>query len=163
MIDQGIPEFLWPEILMAMITVTNVTATQTIKDMTPYKYFMNQVDLTKSYIPDVSHFRVLGAKTYVQIPVERRVKSYKGEPCSEIRFLVRYEGSKIYRVYIPSRPREKIIRSSNCRFDKGIFQEESELVITSESQQPQNQGETITENETTRDSEAILTTLEQRA
>ena len=27
MIDQGIPEFLWPEILIAMITVTNVTAT----------------------------------------------------------------------------------------------------------------------------------------
>ena len=109
MIDQGIPEFLWPEILIAIITVTNVTVTQTIKDMTLYEFFMNQVDLTKSHIHDVSHFRVLGAKTYVQIPVERRVKSHKGEPRSEIRFLVRYKGSKIYRVYIPLCPREKII------------------------------------------------------
>jgi hypothetical protein len=41
---------------MAIITVTNVTATQTIKDMTLYEYFINQVDLTKSHIPDVSHF-----------------------------------------------------------------------------------------------------------
>ena len=89
--------------------------------MTLYKYFINQVDLTKSHIPDISHFWVLGAKTYVQIPVERRVKSHKGEPRLEIGFLVRYKGSKIYRVYISLCPREKIIWSLNCWFDKGIF------------------------------------------
>ena len=53
-----------------MIIVANVTATQAVKDMTLYEYFINQVDLTKSYIPDISHFQVLGAKTYVQIPVK---------------------------------------------------------------------------------------------
>ena len=100
--------------------------------MTLYKYFINQVNLTKSHIPDISHFRVLGAKTYVQIPVEQQVKSHKREPCSEIGFLVRYKGSKIYRVYISSCLREKIIWSVNCQFDKRIFQEESELVIMSE-------------------------------
>ena len=116
-----------------MIIVTNVTATQAVKDMTLYKCFINQVNLTKTHKPDVSHFWILGTKTYVQIPIKQQVKSYKGKLCTEIGFLVRYKGSKIYRIYIPSRPREKIIWSLNCRFDKGIFQEESELVITSES------------------------------
>ena len=33
--------------------------------------------------------------------------------------LVRYEGVSIYRVYISSRVRDKIVYSSHVRFDKG--------------------------------------------
>ena len=87
-----------------MIIVTNVTATWAVKDMTLYKCFINQVNLTKTYKPDVSHFQILGTKTYVQIPIKWQVKSYKKKPYIEIGFLVRYKGSKIYRIYIPLCP-----------------------------------------------------------
>ena len=32
-----------------------------------------------------------------------------------------YEGAHIYRVYMPSRARDKIVRTSHVHFDKGGF------------------------------------------
>jgi hypothetical protein len=70
-------------------------------------------------VPSVAHFRVLGYKVYVLIEKERRVQSQKLAPRAEVGILVRYEGASIYRVYMPSRARDKIVRSSHVRFDEG--------------------------------------------
>jgi hypothetical protein len=64
---------------------------------------------------------VLGCKTYVQIPKERRVISQKVTGRAKIGILVGYKGSHIFRVYmlLKREPVEsKIVRSSNVRFDK---------------------------------------------
>jgi hypothetical protein len=70
---------------------------------------------------------------YVNIPKERRVKSAKLAPHAEEGYLVGFEGSKIYRVYLPGRT-QKIVRTSHCVFD------ESEPLETPEDpENPENQ------------------------
>ena len=54
---------------------------------------------------------------------ERRTKGNKLEKRAELGILVRYEGIYIYRVYVPTKRREKIVKSSNVRFNerKGLI------------------------------------------
>ena len=124
MISQNIPGWLWPEIFMSMIKVTNRTATLTLEDLTPYEAFMNAVDppegKDRKHQPFMGHLRVLGCKTYVLIPQELRQRSHKLEPRAEIGILVGYEGEHIYRVWIPGRKgfAGHIVRTSNARFDE---------------------------------------------
>jgi hypothetical protein len=54
---------------------------------------------------------------YTNIPKERRVKSAKLDPHAEEGYLVGFEGSHIYRVYLPGRS-QKIVRTSHCVFDE---------------------------------------------
>ena len=93
-----------------------------LKGKTPYKAFMDEFYLNQDNRPSVAYLRVLGCKTYIQIPKERRIISQKVAVQAEVGILVGYEGSYIFKVYIPLRkgPAEnRIIRSSNVRFNKG--------------------------------------------
>lgn len=114
-IDQTIPKFLWPELIRTQIMIANRSATSTLRGETPFQ-FLNRTCLGKNDVPDLSHLRVHRCRTYVQIPVKRRVISRKLDDRAEIGMLVGYEGQLIFRVYIPSR--RKVIRSSNVRFDE---------------------------------------------
>jgi hypothetical protein len=122
MIDLSIPMILWPLILEAMVLITNRTATSTLNGKTPYEALTDELHPGQDNRPSVAHFRVLGCKTYVQIPKERRVTSEKVKERAEVGILVGYEGTHIFKVYVPSRrgPLEnRIVRSSNVRFDEG--------------------------------------------
>jgi hypothetical protein len=74
MIGQNMPGYLWPEIFMSMIKITNRTAISNLENLTLYKAFMNAVDLLegedRKHQPFMGHLRVLGCKTYVLIPQE---------------------------------------------------------------------------------------------
>jgi hypothetical protein len=105
---------------MSAVYVTNRIATSSLDKMTPVEAFKRQVQPGLSdaeYMPDISHLRILGCKTYVNIPKERRIKSAKLAPHAEEGYLVGFEGSKIYRVYLPGRA-QKIVRTSHCVFDE---------------------------------------------
>ena len=54
---------------------------------------------------------------------ERKTKENKLEKRVELGILVRYESIYIYRIYVPTRREEKIVRTSNVRFDerKGLI------------------------------------------
>ena len=130
-----LPLELWPEILLGAVHITNRTATSSLEKMTPAEAFKRKVQpgLDSDYSPDISHLRVLGCKVYVNIPKERRVKSAKLAPHAEEGYLVGFEGSKIYRIYLPGRV-QKIVRTSHCVFD------ESEPPETPETpENPENQ------------------------
>ncbi|KAI1006112.1 Retrovirus-related Pol polyprotein from transposon TNT 1-94 [Podosphaera aphanis] len=114
-LDQKIPQFLWPEIMRTQIYIVNRVATSVLQNETPFQA-LNRLTLGNDEIPDLSHLRVLGCKVYVQIPIEKRVLSRKLDARAEIGILVGYEGSHIFRVYFPSR--KIVIRSSNIRFDE---------------------------------------------
>jgi hypothetical protein len=118
MIEMAIPDFLWPEILKSVVTITNRTATRVLDGKTLYQAFIDQVEPEVNHIPCVFYFRVLGCENYVQIPVQDRVLSEKTVPRAEVGIPVGYEGEHIYRVYVPTRRGDKIVRSSNCRFDR---------------------------------------------
>ena len=118
--DSGLLLELWPEVLLSAVYVTNRIATSSLDKMTPVEAFKHQVQPGLSdadYMPDISHLRIIGCKTYVNTPKERRVKSAKLAPHAQEGYLVRFEGSKIYRVYLPGRA-QKIVRTSHCVFDE---------------------------------------------
>ena len=108
----------------------NRTVTRILSSITPYKTFIDQIELNKKnqYRPKVSYFRVLGYKYYVYISEERKTKGNKLEKRAELKIFVRYEGIYIYRVYVLIRREEKIVRTSNVRFDerKGLITDEEE-------------------------------------
>ena len=88
--------------------------------MTPVEAFKRQVQLGLSdtdYMPDISHLRIIRYKTYINTPKERRVKSTKLVPHAEEGYLVGFEGSKIYCVYLPGRA-QKIVWTLYCVFDE---------------------------------------------
>jgi hypothetical protein len=121
MIDQGIPQFLWPEIISATVHVTNRSATSTLGGVTPFQAFLDSIWPETRHIPSVAHIRVLGCKAYVHIPKEDRVISEKLVPRAEVGILVGYEGSSIYRIYMPpklGRGKGRIVRTSHVRFDE---------------------------------------------
>ena len=63
------------------------------------------------------------------------MKENKLEKRIELEILVRYEGIYIYRIYVPIKRGEKIVRTSNVRFDerKGLItdgEKEKKLIST---------------------------------
>jgi len=83
---------------------------------------MDQVEPRVDHVPSVSYLRVLGSKAYVYILVQDRVLSEKTAPRAEIGILIGFEGNHIYRVYLPHRVGNKIVRSSSVRFDEAAPQ-----------------------------------------
>lgn len=120
-IDQNIPGFLWPQTFKATVYMMNRTASSVVENKTPYQAFMDQIEPDVDHVPSVAHLRVLGCKVYVLIEKERRVTSRKLAARAEVGILVGYEGTHIYQVYMPSRARDKIVRTSHVRFDEGDF------------------------------------------
>jgi len=125
MIDQDIPDFLWPEVLSAVVHVTNRVATRTLDNVTLMQFLQDQINPDEApYKPDLSHLKVLRCKAYVLIEEDRRVTLEKTKPRAEIGILIGYDGYNIWRVYILNRPglptaKNKIVSSSHVRFDKG--------------------------------------------
>ena len=124
MIAMEIPAYLWPEIFLACIHINNRTVSSTLKGKTPIKAFLDQVDpnfhLYQHHKPSIAHVRILGCKSYVLIPEGKRVHTEKLNPRAELGILVGYDGEKIYKIWIPSRKGNKLIRSSNVRFDEMV-------------------------------------------
>lgn len=116
--DRDIPHFLWDELFLAVVHVTNRTSTS-IHGLTPYEALLNEIYPECDNKPNLRHLRVLGCKVYVFIEKERRVQSHKLDARAEVGILVGYTGTTIYNVYIPSRNGAKVIKSSQVRFDEG--------------------------------------------
>jgi hypothetical protein len=114
MIDQNIPHNLWPEVLLAVVHITNFTATSTVEGKTLFQAFWDDIEPGAEHIPTVSHLRVLGCPVYVLIDPQKRVQSRKVAPRAELGILVGYEGYSIYRCFINS----KVIRTLYVRFDE---------------------------------------------
>ena len=78
---------------------------------------------------------------HVHISEERKTKKNKLEKRAELRILVKYESTHIYRVYVLIRKEEKIVRTSNVRFDERkrlITNKEKKKELTSTNQNPLN-------------------------
>ena len=86
-IDQDIPEFLWPECLLAVIHITNLTANG-ILGKTPYEAFWDDIEPGVSHTPSVKHLRVLSCKLYVLIEPENRLQSRKLASRAEVGTLI---------------------------------------------------------------------------
>jgi hypothetical protein len=136
-----LPNILWPELYLTAIYITNRTATLMLNGMTPAEAFKRQVQPGLSddnYKPDLSHLQAVGCKVYVNILKERRLKSAKLDPHAEEGYLVGFEGSYIYRVYLPGRS-QKIVRTLYYIFDELLLNQ-------AESQDLENLEEDVVSN-----------------
>jgi hypothetical protein len=121
--DTKAPKNLWPEIIQGIIHVTNRSATAALIDKTPYEALAEDIDRRLnpnatpiSFKPSIEHLKVLGCCAIVHIQKQRRTISEKAEPRAEEGILVGFEGTKIYRVWIPGR--RGITRTSTVTFDE---------------------------------------------
>jgi hypothetical protein len=67
--------------------------------------------------PDLSHIRVYGCLSYVHI--KNRPKKEKLVPKAEIGYLVGYDSTNIYRIWIPSR--DVIVSSRDVTFNETVM------------------------------------------
>ena len=77
----------------------------------------------------------------MHIPEERKTKKNKLEKRAELKILVKYENTHIYKIYVPTRRKEKIVRTSNVRFNekKGLItNKKKKKELTSTNQNPPN-------------------------
>src|SRR3984957_1954616 len=119
--DSKAPKDLWPEFLRGIIHITNRIATAALDSKTPYEALAEDIDCQlnpnlppMSYKPSVKHIRVLGCRATVHIQKGRRTISEKREPRAKEGILVGFEGTKIYKVWIPSQ--RGITRTSTIKF-----------------------------------------------
>jgi hypothetical protein len=113
-LDSGCPAFLWPGLITGVAHTLNRTPTRSLDGMTPYEALTGNK-------PDISHLRILGCKAYVHIPKEKRAKSFKFDSRAAPGILVGYDGTKIYKIWIPGPTDEssgKIVRASAVTFDE---------------------------------------------
>jgi hypothetical protein len=99
-ISSGLPKTLTNELAVAAVQLLNTTPVKSLGWKTPHKVIFN----TK---PLVAHYSPIGCRAYVY---RRDIKAAdKTEPRAHIRYLVGYDSSNIYRVWIPSL--DRVIRT----------------------------------------------------
>jgi hypothetical protein len=104
-ISSGLPKTLTNELAVAAVQLLNTTPVESLGWKTPHEVIFN----TK---PSVAHYSPIGCRAYVY---RRDIKAAdKTEPRAHIGYLVGYDSSNIYRVWIPSL--ERVIRTRDVIF-----------------------------------------------
>ncbi|XMA13681.1 hypothetical protein WAI453_006472 [Rhynchosporium graminicola] len=152
MVDQNIPDYMWPEILLACIHIANLTSTSRVEGKTPFECFWDDIEPGVNHTPSVKHLRVLGCPVFILIDKEKRVQSHKVAPRAEKGILVGFEGHNIYRCLVNG----KVVRTSHLRFDEdGLVTEphEEDAIIV-----PQTRGDSIDTLSQNQDVEVTIAT-----
>lgn len=89
LVDSGIPDEMWDEILFTVVYLKNRSPTSTIR-MTPYEAWTGMK-------PNVSHLRRIGCAAYKLVPKSTHPK--KLDERARLRFLLGYEGTNQYRLW----------------------------------------------------------------
>ena len=94
-LEGGIDETLWPEIILVMTYIKNLRPTRALND------FISPIEMQNQAIPDFHHLRILSSNIYVFLHKEERsLNSAKWEACAFRGKLVGFDGHTIYRVHI---------------------------------------------------------------
>jgi hypothetical protein len=106
-IAAGLPEHLWHEIVRSAAYIANRTPIKKLGWKTPW-------EMVTGKKPDVSHLHKLGSKAYA---LDKHIdKKDKLQARAHIGYLVGYDSTNIFRVWIPSK--RKIIRTRDVIFDE---------------------------------------------
>ena len=93
-IGKGIPDELWPEILLAITYISNLLPTSSLHGVSTF-------EASAQSLPNLQHLRILGSTIYVFIyEEERNAKSAKWASRGKCWVLVGYDGETIYRIYL---------------------------------------------------------------
>ena len=106
MIEANMPEDMWPEAFNTAAYIANRTPTERLKWKTPFEMFASQK-------PMIGHMHPFGCRAYamdLKIP-----KLNKMRPRAQIGYLMGYDSTNIFRIWMPSKGR--VIRTRDVRFD----------------------------------------------
>jgi len=113
-----LPIELHPEIFSCAAYLLNRSPTRRLKWETPQGMLSRLSTLVaKETEPDLSHIRVYGCLSYVHI--KNRPKKEKLVPKAEIGYLVGYDSTNIYRIWIPSR--DVVVLSRDVTFNETVM------------------------------------------
>lgn len=118
-INARLPHELWPELVSMAMYILNRLPIQKKNWKTPFELITNRK-------PDCSHMRVAGCKAYTlkkDLP-----KLNKLNPRATIGYLVEYDSSNIYRIWVPSK--QRVIRTRNMLFNKTQFYDPTQLDLS---------------------------------
>jgi hypothetical protein len=136
-INASLPEEMWPEIVKASGYLLNQTPSKNLRWKSPLEDL--QISLGRTIIkPDIGHLKVYGCRAYVYIPEEVRKKErhHKLAPRARIGYLVGYQSTNIYRIWIPQheevRPEKNVVFNETIFFDPRELNEPEEIITTIE-------------------------------
>ena len=112
-IDAHLPENLWPETIKAAGYLTNRAPTKRLDWKTPFQKLQEATGASNPK-PNIAHLAVYGCRAYAlnqQIPRRRKL-----EPRAFIGYLVGYESTNIFRIWIPEQ--KKVVATRDVTFDE---------------------------------------------
>ena len=121
-IEAKLPEDLWPEMVWTAGYLANRSPSKSLNWTTPYEKL-------HSAQPDLTHLKVFGCCAYPFILKERCLRMEKLEPWAHIGYLVGYNSTNIYHIWIPST--SIVIAVRDVTFDKST-QYNTNNVLTDE-------------------------------
>src|SRR6266436_2469008 len=122
-----LPHALWREIIASAVYLYNRTPRQSLDWKSPYEAFQDVMmpveGVSGPRKPALNHLKAYGCRSYVLIKSagdpDRPKKRQKLQPKAHIGFLVGYESTNIYRIWIPHK--KKVISARDVLFDKEEF------------------------------------------
>jgi hypothetical protein len=123
-IEANLPESLWPKIVSAAGYLMNRTPRKSFGWKSPWQDLQECLGLPV-HQPDISHLKVYGCKAYALIPPEKIPRKDKLAPRAEIGWLIGYQSTNIYEIWIPQP--FKIIQSRDVTFDERTKFDPSQL------------------------------------
>ena len=122
-LDAALSPSLWPEVVKAAAYLYNRTPSATVlgsvdsSAISPNDSILNDAGVgcfSLASHREYLHLRVYGCRAYAYIPRDLRVQSQKMAKRAEKGVLVGYEGSSIYRIWLPHT--QRVVRSSSVTF-----------------------------------------------
>jgi Reverse transcriptase (RNA-dependent DNA polymerase) len=115
-IAASLPSDLWPEIVKTAGYLNNRTPKRQLDWKTPFEALTKQK-------PCLSHLHVYGCRAYaLDKHIPRKEKLW---PRAHIGYLMGYESTNVYRIWVPSQ--EQVIRTRDVTFNETLFYDSSEL------------------------------------
>ena len=112
-IEARLPEDLWPELFYHAIKILNLTPTEQLGWLTPIETLMQALRKPNPR-PSGFNLYITGSRVYVKI--NKVPKTKKVAPRALIGYLVGYDSTNIFRVWIPQQ--NKVIRVRNATIDE---------------------------------------------
>ncbi|RMZ92256.1 hypothetical protein DV736_g455, partial [Chaetothyriales sp. CBS 134916] len=119
-IQANLPHDLWKEIVEAAVYLHNRTPRYSQEWRTPFEDFFSR-QAGKQVKPQLAHLKVYGCRAYAMTKKAQLKESrlQKLEPRAHIGYLVGYNSTNIYRVWIPRKGR--VISTRDVIFDEGTL------------------------------------------
>ena len=153
-IGANLPEYLWPEISRAAVYLHNRTPRYTYNWKSPHDRFFTHIAHQDGVVledrkPHQGHLKAYGCKAFAMTTdaLTKKKRKQRLKPKAWIGYLVGYESSSIYRIWIPHL--NKVIRTRDVIFNEDAIYEGKKETLDITLQELQDIANTIEEPEST--------------